>query len=168
MRTNHHRLVLSFFLVPHPESGRWDGINVSHVKKKWPFRRVGWTCQRRCFLLEGGGWVNLKAWGEWCHQSYIKTLSQNLFLKSYPTLPVVACRRSKFQGLTSKFLSENFPFQPLSCDGKLENSAFRKIPDFVLSLKGEKILSEVITGCHVSDSFLSTPPAMQPKCGSRY
>ena len=63
---------------------------------------------------------------------------------------------------TSKFLSENFPFQPLSCDGKLENSAFRKIPDFVLSLKGEKILSEVITGCHVSDSFLSTPPPCSP------
>ena len=123
------------------------------------------TCQRRFFLLEGGDGLISKL-GEngvsKLHQNIIPKLVfkiiSNTASSSMPSFKIPR---------TSKFLSENFPFQPLSCDGKLENSAFRKIPDFVLSLKGENILSEVITGCHVSDSFLSTPPPMRPKCGSR-
>lgn len=117
------------------------------------------------FLLEGGDGLISKL-GENGVSKLHQNIIPKLVFKIISNTPSSSMPSFKIPR-TSKFLSENFPFQPLSCDGKLEKSAFRKIPDFVLSLKGEKILSEVITGCHVSDSFLSTPP-LQPKCGSRY
>ena len=143
----------------------WDQCFPREKKVTFSMRRMDMSAP--VFFVGGGGDGLISKLGENGVSKLHQNIIPKLVFKIISNTPSSSMPSFKIPR-TSKFLSEKFPFQPLSCDGKLENSAFRKIPDFVLSLKGEKILSEVITGCHVSDSFLSTPPPMQPKCGSRY